>query len=317
MLQVNQPAVDWFQACTVLMNELGTASGMWFEKGGSVFVSMPGVPYEMKGLMNTEVIPRLKAQYSLPNLYHKTVMTEGIGESFLAEKVKDWEQKLEKEKIKIAYLPSPGVVKVRLSIEGKEPINQLKEKVDKQAERLKEMVPSYVFGEDDITVQEAIGKQLKQTGTTIATAESCTGGYIAHLLTSIAGSSDYFMGSIVSYSNQVKIDLLEVEKEAIEAQGAVSEPVIEQMAIGARRKLDTDYAIATSGIAGPDGGSDHKPVGTVWIAIASKEGVYSKKFLFEKHRARNIRRASLAALSMLRRTLDKQLDLAPVPKNLA
>ena len=317
ILESNRQQADLPEACKILPNDLGTASGMLFEKEGCIFISMPGVPYEMKDLMKKQVIPKLKERFKLPNLYHKTIMTEGIGESFLAEKVKDWEMNLEKEEIKIAYLPSPGVVKVRLSAESEKPNGVLKEKINHQAAQFKQLVGEYVYGEDDISVQEAIGIQLREESYNIATAESCTGGYIAHLLTSVSGSSDYFAGSIVSYANSAKEQLLNVKKEHIEAYGAVSQCVVEQMAIGARETFGVDFAIATSGIAGPTGGSEQKPVGTVWIAIASEEGVYSKKFLFEKNRNRNIRRASLAALSMLRRVLKNQLILSPVSKNLA
>lgn len=316
MLESNRMQADLPEACTILPNNMGTACGMWFEKEGNIFVSMPGVPYEMKGLMKEQVIPRLKERFKLPELYHKTIMTEGIGESFLAEKVKHWEEELEGDQIKIAYLPSPGIVKVRLSIEGNEDLHIYKEKLIKRAEEFKKIVPEYVFGEDDITVPEAIGIQLRNIKQTVSTAESCTGGHIAHLLTSIAGSSDYFKGSIVSYSNEVKTKLLGVEEDILKNYGAVSRQVVEQMAMGVRKRMDTDYALATSGVAGPSGGSDEKPVGTVWIAIATDQGVYSKKFLFEKDRSRNIRRASLAALSILRRTMNKQLALSAAAKNL-
>ncbi len=308
ILESNLRQADLPASCIVLPNELGTASGMWFEKQKTVYVSMPGVPYEMKGLMSDEVLPRIQSHFVLPKLYHKTIMTEGLGESFLAEIIKEWESNLEFENIKIAYLPSPGIVKIRLSASG-DSLDQLKRKVNWKAEELKGLLPQYVFGEDDISMEQAIGDLLVKSNKTVSTAESCTGGSIAKLLTAIPGSSIYFMGSIISYSNQSKINLLHVEEEILNRHGAVSEQLVTQMAEGARQKLKTDYAIATSGVAGPEGGTDEKPVGTVWIAVASKAGTYAKKFQFEKNRKRNILRASLAGLSMLRRIIKGQIKV--------
>lgn len=302
MLETNRQQADLPNACTVLPNKVGTASGMWFERNNTIFVSMPGVPYEMKHLMESHVLPRIKQKFDLPAIYHKTIMTEGVGESFLVEMIKDWETSLIPENIKIAYLPSPGMVRVRLTAEGNH-LSEIRQKVNRKAEEFKTLVPSYIFGEDDILMEQAFGELLKDKGLTIATAESCTGGYIAHLLTSQPGSSNFFLGGFVSYDNQVKIETLKVSKESIEDEGAVSKSVVEQMANGARNLLKTDLAIATSGVAGPDGGSEEKPVGTVWIAVASEKGVKSKKFLFENNRERNIRRSALAALSMVRRQL--------------
>lgn len=309
ILATNLQQADLPKSCTVLPNDLGTASGMWFEKNGVIYVSMPGVPYEMKGLMLKEVLPRLQKQFSLPKLYYKTIMTEGLGESFIADLVKEWEQSLEEENIKIAYLPSPGIVRIRLSAESGN-TDQLQEKVNRKAAELKGQIPNYVFGEDDIQMEEAIAKQLLEVNKTVSTAESCTGGNIAKMLTAVPGSSTYFMGSVVSYSNQSKISLLGVEEASLQAHGAVSEPVVKQMANGIRNRLKTDFAIATSGVAGPDGGSDEKPVGTVWIAVASEVGVFAKKFMFENNRQRNIIRASLAGISMLRRLINGQLEPA-------
>jgi len=315
MLESNRAQADLPESCEVLPNFLGTASGMWFEKNNSIFVSMPGVPYEMKGLMEKEVIPRLQKRFQLPRLYHKTIMTEGIAESFLSEKIRDWEAALGFDSIHIAYLPSPGVVKIRLSAEGVGSYDAFKQKVDKHVERLKKLIPEYIFGEDDILMQEAIAELLKKENKTLSLAESCTGGNLAQLITSVAGSSDYFMGSVVSYSNRSKADLLGVSFSDINNYGAVSKAVVMQMALGARRKFETDYALATSGVAGPDGGSKEKPVGTVWIAVAGKEGVFAKRFLLEKDRGRNIKRASLAALSMLRRALKGQLNFTPLVRS--
>lgn len=298
MLESNNMQADLPKACTILLNDMGTASGMWFEKGDTIFVSMPGVPYEMKHLMSARVLPKLLERFELPAIFHKTIMTEGIGESFLVEIIKDWETSLIEEDIKIAYLPSPGIVRVRLTAQGQNKA-ELEEKVLRKAKELHQLVPQFIFGEDDITLEEALASALKATSKTIATAESCTGGYIAQLLTSKPGSSAFFLGGIVSYDNQVKIETLKVSKESIEDHGAVSKTVVEQMANGARNLLKTDFAVATSGVAGPDGATDEKPVGTVWIAIASEKGVQAKKFLFEQNRERNIRRSAMAALSMV------------------
>lgn len=308
ILETNLQQADLPKDCVVLHNELGTASGMWFEKNGTVVVSMPGVPYEMKGLMSNEVLPKVKQHFTLSKLYHKTIMTEGIGESFLAEIVKDWENSLEIQGIKIAYLPSPGMVRVRLSAAGGD-YNELKNRVDKKAKEFNKLVPQYIFGEDDVAMEKAIGDALLAKQKTVATAESCTGGNIAKMLTSVPGSSVYFLGSIVSYSNAAKTNLLGVDVLDIEKYGAVSETVARQMAIGARKKLNADFAIATTGVAGPDGGTEEKPVGTVWIAVAAEAGTYVKKFQFEKDRGRNVLRSSLAGISMLRRLLEGNLEL--------
>jgi nicotinamide-nucleotide amidase len=281
---------------------------MWFEKEGKVFVSMPGVPYEMKHLMENQVLPRLKKKFKFPHILHHTIMTEGIGESFLAELVKHWEDSLIEEGIKIAYLPSPGVVKVRLTAFG-DSLKEIQEKVFRKAEEFENIVPNYIFGLNDQSAEEAIANLLKKSGKTVVTAESCTGGYLAHMLTATAGSSQYFLGSIIAYSNAIKVKHLGVSPDTLEAHGAVSRDVVEQMAMNAREKMSADFALATSGIAGPDGGTDEKPVGTVWIAIASKSGVYSKKYLFEKDRERNIHRSALSAISLLRRVLEGQLKI--------
>jgi len=302
MLESNNQQADVPEACTVLLNDMGTASGMWFERNGTVFVSMPGVPYEMKHLMQDRVLPKIQELFTLPAVFHKTIMTTGVGESFLVEIIKDWETSLITEDIKIAYLPSPGIVRIRLTGQG-DNLAPLQKKVLRKAKELYSLIPQHIFGEDDISMEEALGNLLKEKGKTIATAESCTGGYIAHLLTNRPGSSTFYLGGFVSYDNQVKIEVLQVDKDSIEEEGAVSETVVKQMANGARNLLKTDLAIATSGVAGPDGGTDEKPVGTVWIAIASSNGVIAKKFLFEKNRDRNIRRTALAAMSMVREVI--------------
>lgn len=308
VIESNRQQADLPKACTILDNFVGTASGMWFEKEGKVFISMPGVPYEMKHLMENQALPRLKKKFKFPHIFHHTIMTEGIGESFLAELVKHWEDSLTDEDIKIAYLPSPGVVKVRLTAFGVD-LKEIQEKVFRKAKEFESLVPNYVFGQNDQSAEEAIATLLKNSGKTVVTAESCTGGYLAHLLTATAGSSQYFLGSIIAYSNAIKVKQLGVRPDTLEAHGAVSRDVVEQMALNAREKMSADYALATSGVAGPDGGTDEKPVGTVWIAIANEHGVYAKKYLFEKNRERNIHRSALSAISLLRRAIEGQLKI--------
>ncbi|MCK9451273.1 MAG: competence/damage-inducible protein A [Bacteroidales bacterium] len=289
------------KACTPIPNSNGTAAGMWFEKEGSVVVSMPGVPFEMKQMFEHEVLPRMKALYHEMFYARKTIMTSGVGESFLADKISDWENALPPF-MKLAYLPQPGIVRLRLS--GRHANQQfLQQTLDSEIQKLIALIPELIFGFDDELLEKVVGNLLRDKKASLATAESCTGGYIAHLLTSIAGSSAYFKGSVVAYENQVKTNLLGVSTHDLIQQGAVSREVVEQMAKGIKQKLDTDYAIATSGIAGPDGGTDEKPVGTVWIALAGPDFVISERFHFGEHRGRTIRRSALTALEMLRKAL--------------
>ena len=299
---VNKAQADLPESCTPLKNINGTASGMWFEKNEKVLVSMPGVPFEMKPMMENEVIPRVKAKFKTPVILHKTIMTQGIGESFLAKKIEDWENSLP-QNIKLAYLPQPGIIRLRLSATGENKI-KCEQIIAELIEKLKLLIGDLIFGYDNILLEEAVGESLKLHQKTVATAESCTGGYIAHLLTSIAGSSSYFKGSAITYANEIKENILGVSHEDLEKEGAVSETVVKQMAIGAHKKFETDYAIATSGIAGPDGGTEDKPVGTTWIAIAGPDGVLAEKHHFGEHRGRNIRRAALTALFMLKKIVE-------------
>lgn len=284
-----------------LHNANGTAPGLWFEKNNKIIVSMPGVPFEMKGLITDEVIPKLQKKFKLSYIYHRTVMTTGIGESMLAEKISNWADSLP-DNIKLAYLPQPGIVRLRLSATGDNKTN-LERDVNSYIRKLVIIIPDIIFGYDDISLEEVIGNKLKNKKRSLSTAESCTGGYIAHLITNIAGSSDYFKGSIVSYANDVKINQLKVDSSDLEIHGAVSQQVVEQMAIGGKETLSTDYCLATSGIAGPTGGTEDKPVGTVWIALATPNKVISKLFHFGEHRGRNIRRSALSALEMLRKEI--------------
>ncbi|MCX6284670.1 MAG: nicotinamide-nucleotide amidohydrolase family protein, partial [Bacteroidetes bacterium] len=315
--------------CTSIPNKLGTARGMWFEKeiplriphpasgiqdAGTrmqepsysklqqvIYVSMPGVPFEMKAMMEEYIIPELKKRFHPKSIYHKTILTQGIGESFLAKIIEEWENDLPAT-IKLAYLPQPGIVRLRLTGYGDDEASILT-LVEEQAEKLSAIIPEYIFGADDDTLEALVGKLLKEKNCSLGTAESCTGGYIAHLLTSIPGSSAYFKGSIIAYDNNVKEQMLGIMPETIEEFGAVSEEVVTEMAIGAQSHLNVDYVIAVSGIAGPDGGTADKPVGTTWIAIATPDEVFAKQFLFSNSRDRNIRRAALQALNMLRKNL--------------
>lgn len=293
--------------CIALRNKNGTAPGMWFEQEGKIFVSMPGVPYEMKGLVSDTVLPMLRDKFGLPAIVHKTILTQGIGESMLAEKIAAWEDSLAAEGIKLAYLPSPSLVRLRMSAEGKNK-TETEKRVQKKLEEVLPLISGYVYGYDDESLQEVLGKLLMQKKKTVSTAESCTGGTIAQMITSVPGSSDYFMGSIIAYANEIKMNELGVKKETLEKYGAVSEETVLQMAENVRKKMKTDYSIATTGIAGPGGGSEEKPVGTVWIAVAGAEGSYAKRFQLGDNRGRNVERAAITGLAMLRKFILGELD---------
>ncbi len=302
-LQAEVPAI-----CEVVRNYNGTAPGMWFDVDGKIFVSMPGVPYEMKAMMKEQIVPKIKERFKLPKIYHKTVLTQGLGESFLSELISDWEDSLAAVNIKLAYLPAPGMVRLRMSTKGDDE-TKLIEAVDKKIEELKKIISEYIygyeiFGEEKESLEQIVGNLLRNKKKTISTAESCTGGYISHLITSIPGSSQYYVGSIISYSYGIKETELGVSKKLLDTEGAVSKVVVEQMAKAIREKYKTDYSISASGIAGPDGGTTDKPVGTVWIAIATPEKVISEKFLFGNNRKRNIEKTANAALNMLRKELE-------------
>ena len=308
MTELNRKQAELPESCIEIPNKLGTARGMWFEKereatGKTIFVSMPGVPFEMKAIMQESVIPGLKAIFQTPFIYHKTILTQGVGESFLAEQIENWEKALPPS-IKLAYLPQPGIVRLRLTGRGQDG-NRIHQQVDEEVDKLHHLIPEYIFGHDDDKLETIIGSHLRETGATLATAESCTGGYLAHLITSVPGCSDYFKGSVVVYSNEAKMNLLGVPDDLIITHGAVSEQVVKHMATSARVKFNADYAIATSGISGPGGGTNMKPVGTTWIAIATPAKITARQFLFGDNRERNIRRASIQALAMLRKEMAK------------
>ena len=299
MIERNLKQAEVPDVCTVIPNKRGTAPGMWFMKDGRIFVSMPGVPYEMKGMMTDYVLPAIQERFALPFIAHRTILTAGIGESFLADHIKDFEAALPVH-IKLAYLPNYGMVRLRLTAAGSGKAI-VEEELQDRFDTLKKLVAEWMVADEDIPLEAAIGKLLQGRGRTVATAESCTGGYIAHLLTSIPGSSQYFKGSVVSYSNEIKEKILKVTATTFTSVGAVSEETVRQMVEGALPLLNTDYAIATSGIMGPDGGTPEKPVGTVWIAVGSRQKIIAQKFFFRFDRERNIELTSTNALNLLRK----------------
>ncbi len=296
------------EGCVVLTNTLGTAPGLWLEKDGKVLISLPGVPFEMEKLIKDEVLPRLKAgKFRSSSLLYKVVQCTNITESGLSDMLEEYEKQLP-EGFKLAYLPKPGIIRLRLTAEGND-TEQMQTTLDQQFDLLKQQVAEYAFTDEDIELEEVVGRLLVKAGKTMATAESCTGGYISHLITSVPGSSRYFQGSLVSYSNDIKRDLLNVREDNLKRRGAVSEPVVSDMALNAMGLFDVDYTIATSGIAGPDGGTPEKPVGTVWIAVATPVRLATKEFRFGSRMGRKqiIERAARAALNMLRIEIEKDL----------
>jgi len=313
---------------TVINNAVGTAPGIMMEVPSislpetlpersrrasrrvelvgrnKLLFSMPGVPFEMRYLMEHEIIPLIKKHYNLKPVFHKTLLLTGIAESILAEKISDWEDSLDKN-VRLAYLPAYSSIRLRLSVY--EPDENTEPYIESKVEELKRIVPENIIAYEDIKLEELVGKLLKDRHCTVATAESCTGGKVASLITSVSGSSEYYKGSVVSYCNEVKADVLGVSRADLEKYGAVSSTVAEQMASGVRRLLKTDYAVATTGIAGPTGGSDEKPVGTVWIAVATPTKVVSRKYVFGKDRAINIERFAASALSMLIVEMEREI----------
>lgn len=299
MLERNLKQAEVPDVCTVLPNTIGTAPGMWFEKEGKIFVSMPGVPIEMKGLLINEVIPLLKTRFQLPLIIHKTAFTFGMGESMIAERIKDFESALPPH-IKLAYLPGFGLVKLRLTM-----VTDNKETGEKEIEplftKLKQLVNDVLVSDEDEGLEVAIGKLLLKQNKSMATAESCTGGNIAHLITTVPGSSQYFKGTVVSYANEAKENVLHVNHDTLTRAGAVSEETVREMVAGVLKTMNTDYALATSGIMGPDGGSEEKPVGTIWIAAGNNQKTETLKLNLRFDRIRNIEQASLTALNFLRK----------------
>jgi nicotinamide-nucleotide amidase len=289
------------ESCKVLTNATGTAPGMWFEKEGTIYISMPGVPHEMKYLMTEHVLPELNKRFTSQIILHRNIMTYGTFEARLAEILTDFEKGLPAN-IKLAYLPSSGVIKLRLTGRG-DNHKKLLEQISSQVDALYKTIPEFIYGENEDPLEKVIGDLLIEKSQTVCTAESCTGGEIAHLITGIPGSSAYFKGSVIAYSNSVKSTVLNVPDEIIAEYGAVSEEVIKLMAVETRKLMQSDYCIATSGIAGPDGGSELKPVGTLWMAVSSEKGTITEKRVFGTERQANIKRFSLAALNLLRKQI--------------
>lgn len=301
MNENNRRQAEVPESCTVLENETGTAPGMRFERNNTIFVSMPGVPHEMKHIMNERVLPELRSRFRSQAIIHKNIMTYGQPEAKLAELLTGFEAQLPKE-IKLAYLPASGIIKLRLTATGKEK-KELEKIVENQVYMLYKTIPDLIYAEDEETLEMVIGKKLKEKKATMCSAESCTGGEIAHMITSVPGSSEWYLGSVIAYANEIKTRMLGVPENVLKKNGAVSSEVVKCMATGSRKVFNTQYSVATSGIAGPDGGSEEKPVGTVWIALASEKGVISEKYTFGNDRLINIRRFSLAALNMLRKQI--------------
>lgn len=303
LTEVNRQQAALPECCQKITNAIGTAPGMWFERNGKVFMSMPGVPHEMKRMMTECVIPKLKKTFETPVINHHIIRTVGIGESFLADKISDWENSLPSH-IKLAYLPSLGEVKLRLTSSG-DSIDVLKAEAESWTEKLKAIVGEYIYGYGEEPLEVAIGRKLNQAGLTIAVAESCTGGYLSHLITSVPGSSSYFLGSIIPYAYEIKMRQLGVKPETLEQFGAVSEETIREMANLVRAKFNTNIGVATSGIAGPGGATPEKPVGMVWIAYSDKYQTVTRKLQLSTDRALNIKMASVAVLNLVRQTLPK------------
>jgi len=301
MNENNRKQAEVPESCIVLTNAAGTAPGMWFEKDRTIFISLPGVPAEMKYIMTHHVMPALKKQFTSQFIIHRNIMTYGAPEARLAEMLTGFEEALP-ECVKIAYLPSSGIIKLRLTGTGTDQ-GKIEESVDEQATKLYSIIPDLIYGENEESLEMVIGRLLRHKRKTICTAESCTGGNIAHMITSVPGSSYYFKGSVIAYANSIKTELLGIDEKVIEKHGAVSEAVVTLMAEAARRLLKSDFAVATSGIAGPDGGTEEKPVGTLWTAVASESGTIAEKHTLGTDRMNNIIRFTIVALNMLRKQI--------------
>ncbi len=302
--QINKDQALLPSKALVLKNNYGTAAGMWMKKGKTVFVSMPGVPYEMKGIVNEELIPKIISEYKRPYILHKTILTYGQGESIIAERLESWENNLP-EYIKLAYLPSPGRVRLRLTARG-ENKEILEKAIQENIVSLNKIIGDIIVGfDEDETIEVIVGRLLRQQGKTIATAESCTGGKIAQMLTTAAGASDYFRGSVVSYATDTKISVLGVNAKTIEEHTVVSAAVASEMALGMKKLMKTDYAIATTGNAGPMKGDADVEVGTVFIALATPTAVFTEEFNFGQPREKVIDRTVNKALEILQKEILK------------
>lgn len=305
MIESNRKQADVPEGCTVIKNKNGTAPCMWFEERGKIFVSMPGVPFEMMYLMQEEILPRLQQAFKLPFIFHKTILTANIGESFLAVEIEEIEDSLPPH-IKLAYLPKLGQIRLRLSGTGEDE-DLLKTEVEHYAQQIISKVKKFVVIDRDVTLEKALLDIMDENKFTLSTAESCTGGHIAQLITQHPGCSSVFVGGAVTYSNALKMSVLGVRQETLDAHGAVSEETVKEMATGARNNFKTDYSVAVSGVAGPDGGTADKPVGTVWVAVASKRHVVARLFNFSNRRVQNIERSAVAALAMVMNELKQDV----------
>ncbi len=291
------------ESATIIQNKRGSAPVTWFEYNNKILVSMPGVPYEMKWVMENEVLPRLNVHFKTPAIIHKNILVYGYPESSLAITISDWEDSLP-EFIKLAYLPSPGIVKLRLTGSHEDKF-LLEAELDGLIRKLRTILGEAIFAEEDSPAEVIVGKILKENGLLLATAESCTGGNIARLITSVPGSSEYFKGSVVAYSNEIKENVLGVKHETLLQHGAVSKLVVEEMAQGVLKIMNSDVAVSISGIAGPDGGTPDKPVGTVWICVCTKDSTISRLFHLGQQRMRVVNMASLSALAMIKEIIKK------------
>jgi len=303
LTELNEQQADMPANCIPVLNKLGTAPGMWFERNGKVMVSMPGVPYEMVRMMEDTILPKLKEIYVTDGIFHRMIRTIGIPESVLAKKIENWENALPPH-IKLAYLPTTGSVKLRLTTSGEG--EEQKKEVQDQIDQVLPLIEKHVYGFDGEEIEEAIGRILKNQGLKLSVAESCTGGYLSHKITSVPGSSEWFHGGFVPYSNELKNEQLKVDNEIIKSHGAVSEPVVLALAENVKEVFNTDVAVSISGIAGPGGGTKEKPVGTVWIGYSDKKKTVAKKFQFTKDRTVNIKFSAIAALNMIRINLEKE-----------
>jgi nicotinamide-nucleotide amidase len=309
---INKKQAEVPAGCRVIRNKNGTAPGMWMEKNGTMYISMPGVPFEMKGMVTNDILPELKKSFTLPFIYHKTILTQGIGESTLAELISDWEDALADKQIGLAYLPSPGMVRLRLSSTGASE-SELRNRIEEAAASVHPLIQKYIYGYEEYgkeqpTMEEILGQLLKERGLKLALAESCTGGYISHLITSVAGSSAYYNGGVIPYHNEFKHELLRVDESVFSTVGAVSKECVEAMAKEVMVTFKANASIAVSGIAGPGGGTDDKPVGTVWIAVALNDTVISKHFIFGDNRQRNIHMSATTGMNLLRKLILGELE---------
>lgn len=295
MPKINESQADVLENGEVLFNEYGTAPGLWVEQNGKSFAFLPGVPYEMKYLIEQRILPKLGTLGTQKKIFNRYILTAGLGESHLATGIADIEERLP-DQIKLAYLPKIGIVRLRLTAVGEEGIQAV---LDHFADQIAQRLQEYVVTREDISFEEAMVRQLVQNQWTVSSAESCTGGNIAKRITEISGAGDVFLGTVVAYHNDIKNKVLGVKQESLERFGAVSEEVVTEMVLGVQRLLGTDFAMATSGIAGPTGGTAEKPVGTVWVAVATPKGVLAKKYQFHQDRLLNIERATSQAFFML------------------